>query len=147
MEQMSKKTDETETVEEQHDSTTSENNETNSSEQSIQSEIIDKTIETTEWSTPDSLGNQYVVKTTRTTTNIHREKRNDKQTNMLQTIDSNSKTAKHTRQTKSETTETKAYHSEQTKAKTPGWMHTTILGIIAIIFIVMLIILKRYHIL
>ena len=147
LEKANKQTNETEAVNEQHDSTTEENTETNTSEQFVQDETIDKTVEVTEWSMPDSLGNQYIVRTVRTTANIHREKRNDKQSTMLQTIDTHSKMATHTRSDKSETIKTKAYHSEQTKIKTPSWVHTTILGIIVAVAIIVLLILKRYHIL
>lgn len=147
LEKVNKQTNETETINEQHDSTTKEDIETNTSEQFIQDEIIDKTVEVIEWSTPDSLGNQYVVRTVRTTANIHREKRNDKQSTMLQTIDNHSKTTIHSKKNKSETIKTKAYHSEKTKTKTPSWVNVTILGIIIAVAIIVLLILKRYRIL
>ena len=147
LEQVNQQTNETETIDEQRDSTTSSATETNVSETSVQNEVIDQTVEVTEWSAPDSLGNQYAVRTVRTSTNIHRGTQNDKQTTVSHTADSRSQTVSHTERTKSETTKTKAYRSERTEIETPGWVHTTILGIIFAVAIIVLIILKRYHIL
>lgn len=147
LEQTNKQTDETETIDEQHDSTANSTTEIDVAETNVQDEAVEQIVEIIEWSAPDTLGNQYVVKTVRTATNIQRGTRNDKQSTMSNTTDSYSTTATHTRRTKSEETETKMYHSEQNKIKTPGWVHTAILGILAVILIVVLIILKRYHIL
>lgn len=145
-EQMTQQTNETETIDEQHDSTTSSNTEIDVSEISVQNEVVEQIVEVVEWSTPDSLGNQYAVKTVRTTTNTQRGTRNDKQSTISNTTDSQSKTVNHTERIKTETKKTKTYNSKQTEIKTPSWVHTTIIGIIIAVLVVVLMILKRYRI-
>lgn len=144
---MKQQTNEAEIIDEQCDSVVNTNTQTNTSEQCIENETVNRTVEVVEWSAPDSLGNQYVVRTVRTTANIQRGVQNDKETTVLNTTNSHSTTANHTERIKTETVDKKTYRSKQTETETPVWVHTTILGIIVVIAIIVLSILKRYRIL
>ena len=116
-------------------------------DRSVSSEDTERTTEVTDWSVPDSLGRQYPVRTTKTRTSTRRGQRNDIQTAVTDSQAAAVQTDAATVRTKGEDTQTKTDSKVKTQWTTPSWVIWTILGIIAAGAIIVLLILKHYHIL
>lgn len=116
------------------------------SDRTVLDEDIDITQETTEWSAPDSTGRQYPLRTTKKRTTTRRGQKN----NVLTTVNGIHSAAQH--QVSSKHTnidrrqQTGIDSSTKTTVSTPAWLIWLILGIIAAALIIILIVLKHYHI-
>lgn len=115
-------------------------------DRSVSSEDTERTTEVTDWSVPDSLGRQYPVRTTKTRTSTRRGQRNDIQTAVTDSQNTQTNQSIQTTTTRDEDTQTKTDSKVKTQWTTPSWVIWTILGIIAALTIIILIALKRYRI-
>ena len=102
--------------------------------------------EVTDWSAPDSLGRQYPLRTSRTTTTTRRGQRNDIQTTVTDNRSATTHTVSEEQTDTQQDTQTKTDSKVKTETTTPSWVIWLILGIIAALTIIVLIALKHYHI-
>ena len=110
------------------------------------SETRTEQTEVTDWSVPDSLGRQYPVRTAKTTTTTRRGQRNDIQTTVTDNSTATAHTVSEEQTDTQQDTQTKTDSKVKTETTTPSWVIWLILGIIAATTIIVLIVLKHYHI-
>lgn len=113
---------------------------------SITCETVSEHTTVTTWSQPDENGQQHPLRTTETQRTTCRGKNNSIQTTVTDSLASTTHSVDEEQTDKREDSQTRIDSKEQTETSTPQWVVWASLGIIAALTIIVLLILKRYHI-
>ena len=103
--------------------------------------------EVTDWSAPDSLGQQYPLRTTTTITTTCRGQQNDVTTTGSRSANVQTTTDTDTNHNLQQQEQTKTDSDTSTQTTTPTWLIALIIAIVAIAALILYLFLKRYHIL
>ena len=110
-------------------------------------EIRTEQTEVTDWSAPDSLGQQYPLRTTTTTTTTCRGQHNAVTTTGSRAANVQTTTDTDTNHNLQQQEQTKTDSDTSTKTTTPAWLIALIVALIAAATLILYLFLKRYRIL